>query len=148
MNYELTMLQNAKKFKQTANQLQKLAVKLAMGSFATIGTDDTYEQAQRVATTIVQRDNLVEMHKAVQQGLGKIPECYRKLLKHIYFVGTSKKSIAEKHNVALSTVYRKVNDALKCFREQLALLGYDEAWFNNHCSQITVLSFKRKYKSK
>ena len=131
MNFELLMLNNAVRMKNTANILAKELELTAMRSYDTTNwRDGTMGQVGEIVRLSAQIDECVTFCNAVEKALRILPKPYRALLVTVYFKGVDKSYLAGKYGVSRSTVYRKLYKARELFKEALANIGCDEQWFN------------------
>lgn len=129
MNFEIIMLRNASRMKKNALAIAAEAKKLALGSYDTFNwRNGTMGQMMKVAQLAQKREKYDCFWMSVVRALNGISSCDRVLLVQIYFKHRSKQEIAKKYGASLSTVYRRVKDALRRFGSQLALMGCNEQW--------------------
>lgn len=130
MNHEIAMLQSLSVCKKYLKKLNDRCVKAALNSFS---ADDypngTLGQVGLVSQLTAERDAFLSVVQTMSQALKQIPGGYRALLVAVYVKNTPRHVIASRYGVSLSTVYRKLAQARKCFQGKMKLLGCDDSWF-------------------
>lgn len=130
MRYELIMLRNALRMKQTANILTKEMKLIALRSYSTLNwRDGTMGQIRTLNSTSKQIDECLDFYNSVKKALLIVPSGYRALLVSVYLKNTDKQQIATKYHVSVSTVYRKLLRARESFLRALNSIGCTEEWF-------------------
>ena len=129
MNYELIMLNGAKRMKQTGNDYLALAKKKALSSFYDSAT--TSEQILKVAEQVKHADSCFAFHNLTLAALKSMRKGYRALMYKIYVKGEDKKLIAKRHGISLSKLYRALAKAKAEFCLELKKLGCTSDWFWN-----------------
>lgn len=129
MNYELIMLNGAKRMKQAGNDYLALAQKKALASFYDSAT--TSEQILKVAEQVQHADSCFAFHNFTLAALKSMRKGYRALMYKIYVKGEDKKLIAKKYGISLSKLYRALAKAKTEFCFELKKLGCDSVWFWN-----------------
>lgn len=131
MNFELIMLNNAIRMKNTANILTRELELTAMRSYdTTCWRNGTMGQIEEIVNFSTKIDECLAFYNAVEKALLLIPKTYRALLVAVYFKNTDKLSLAKKYGVSRATVYRKLYRARELFLQALVSIGCTEDWYN------------------
>lgn len=130
MHYELVMLRNAIRVKNSAEQMLSEMKSVAVHSYCTLNwRDGTLGQAYALGKWAAQIQQCRNFYEAVASALAQIPRGYRALLIAVYFRYADKRDLAKKYGVSVSTVYRKLLRARTAFCAALNRNGHTYKWF-------------------
>ena len=130
MKYELIMLRNALRMKKSAKILTEEMKLIVLNSYSTFNwRDGTMGQVEAIGRISQQIDNCNIFYNSVKKALLILPKGYRALLLAVYFKNVDKQLLANKYNVSISTVYRKLLYARESFVAALTSIGCTEEWF-------------------
>ena len=130
MNHELVMLRGLAHCRRKLRRLEEESLSYALKCFSTeCMRDGTVGQVRVMAQLAVERENLERYVELVKLALTNMPVGYRALIIAVYVKRVSIEELREKYHVSVSTVYRKLAKARKCFRAKLEALGCTEEWF-------------------
>lgn len=127
MNYELIMLNGAKRMKESARDYMTEAKRAAVASFSSrlaVG-----EQLEYVARIAEESERCYAFVDLVFTALKRTERGYRALITEIYLKKTPKSNICVKYRIARSKLYRVLSSARKSFERELRALGASEKWF-------------------
>lgn len=122
MNYELTVLRGISACKKQLAQLDRQCREYALNTFSADCRGGTYAQALELAELVIRRDKLSNCLADIAEVFRRMPEGYRALLTTVYVRRVPREVLAQKYNVSLSTVYRKLAKARSSFRSKMDLI--------------------------
>ncbi len=103
--------------------------------------NNVFSITQRLIDLSQRKVTLINLKILIEGTLSKIDEQNAKILIEKYFDGRKYKEIATNHNFSMRTVFRKIENAEKCFCCALKMKGYgafklqnmlkNENWINN-----------------
>lgn len=137
MNYELTMLKNAVRMKKSAALIAREIRLIATKSYdVSYWRNGTMGQVQAISELSAQAELLNDFYTAVRRALFALPAPYRALLVSVYIKDVDRQALAQRYDVSLSSVYRKLCDARRLFSNALVDMGCDEQWFKERYSDF------------
>lgn len=130
MNYELIMLNGAKRMYSAANECFFCAKQKAVHSFyRAAGCEGTLAQMEEVSRLMDKGARYMAFCKTVAQALKGVVKPYRALLVQAYIRKIPKSEICAKYRVSQKELYRELRRGRNMFRNSLRLNGADERWF-------------------
>lgn len=125
MTYELTILRGISACKKELARKQKQCEKFALATFSSQCREGTYGQAVALAEMVLEKDALQNYLCALAREFNKMPKGYKALLTAVYVKRIPHEYLCKKYNVSLSTVYRKLAKARRCFKNKVEALPTD-----------------------
>ncbi len=123
--------------KKSATQLTKTLQTMVEKTFnATNVKNGTMGQCQQICYYTRKRDGYLQFYNGVKEALANTPKGYRALITHVYLKNADKQLLCQRYKLSLSTLYRYLSKARKCFKCQLILLGMDEKWLVENYSTL------------
>ncbi|MCH5151354.1 MAG: sigma-70 family RNA polymerase sigma factor [Clostridiales bacterium] len=137
MKYELVMLRNAIRMKNSAKILTEEMKLIALKSYSTVNwRDGTMGQIEAIGKISQQIEDCNIFYNSVKKALLIVPKGYRALLVAVYFKNVDRQELASKYKVSLSTVYRKLLYARESFLSALRSIGCSEEWFLTNYGEL------------
>lgn len=122
MTYELTMLRGISACKNELARMQKRCENFALATFSSQCKDGTFGQAVALAEMVLKREALKNYLCALAQVFKQLPKGYKALLTAVYVKRVPHEWLCKKYNVSLSTLYRKLAKARRCFKSKVDAL--------------------------
>ena len=137
MSFEVVMLKSAAVMKSRAKRFVLQAQRLATHSYdATRWRFGTIGQVNKVAELLRKRDLYESLFWAVAEALKKLPPAYRTLLIKVYIHDWSLEAVAERYSASVSTVNRRLKNALSRFGKELKASGWTEEWVRDNFREL------------
>lgn len=141
MNHELIMLRECKRMKQLSQVLTKEAKYKAIKSHLSQNVrNGTIGQIEEICRVIQLRDECLLFWRAAADGLNAMDCGDRLLLARYYLQRMDVQAVADKYGASVSTVYRRLHNARRQFKECLVKFGYNETWFKNTFGHIDFIA--------
>lgn len=140
-----TLLSVYRYLERICGAIDKIVMKSALNSADILGQNYFYNNVYSISQKLIdlseRKITLINLKILIEETLGEIDNQSARILIQKYFDGTKCKDIAEKNNISLRTVFRKIANAEKAFCCRLRMKGYnflklgsmlkDEGWINN-----------------
>ncbi len=140
-----TLLTVYRYLERICGAVDKIMMKSALGSSNIVGQNYFYNNVYTITQKLIdlsqRKVTLINLKVLIEDVLSEMNPDEAKLLIERYFDGSKARVLAEKRNISIRTVFRKISDAEKTFTLKLHFKGYndfkmkefisDEEWIKN-----------------
>ncbi len=140
-----TILSVYRYLERICDAIDNIVMQSALGSFSIVGQDYSFNNVYSISQKIIdysqRKITLINLKVLIEDVLQEISSADAKILIERYVEGAKRREMAEKFNVGLRTVYRKIDHAEQAFVKKMRLKGYgafkmqeflkDELWIKN-----------------
>lgn len=151
-NWSKTLLSVYRYLPRVTYALDKIVKTRAYNSYYVSSNNVAFNDVMNVANTILnltdRKITLINIKLIVEKCLYQIDKKMARILVLKFIDGKKSVEIADKFNVCLRTIFRKINTALESFSKALCRNGYDDgALYNLLKNEKWILSTYQKQKT-
>ncbi|MGN1201108.1 MAG: ECF-type sigma factor [Candidatus Caccovivens sp.] len=139
MVWAKTILSVYRYLERICDAIDNIVMKSALGSYNIVGQDYSFNNVYSISQKIIdyseRKITLINLKILIEDILKEIAPNDAKILIERYVEGIKRREMAEKFDIGLRTVYRKIDHAEQAFVKKMRFKGYDafkmQEWLKN-----------------